>query len=85
MDKDFEEDKKILDQLADPVDIEAFSNLMEYAHSHNQSAASLIREEPNFTSRSLVRKLCMKDKKRVLGDYIRSFVRKMAWVNRKEM
>jgi len=85
MDKDFEEDERILSQLTDPIDIEAFSNLMEYAHSHNQSAASLIREEPNLTSRPAIRKLCMEDKKKVFSDYIRNFIKKMAWVDRRKI
>ena len=36
--QDFSEDDAILAQLTDPLDIEAFSNIMENAHAQGQSA-----------------------------------------------
>ena len=77
MSETFEEDEVVLGQLTDPVDIEAFKNLMEHAYSLGQSAASFVREEPERTSRTKVRKLCLKDKKKVFRDSVRSYLRKL--------
>jgi len=77
MSEEFAEDEIVLNQLTDPVDIEAFKNLMEHAHSLGQSAASFVREESERTSRSEVRKLCRKDKKKVFRDSVRSYFRRL--------
>ena len=61
---DYSEDERILARLVDPVDIEAFSNLMVHAHQKGMSAADFVREEPKRTSRKVIRKLCLKDRKR---------------------
>lgn len=74
---DFSEDEAILAQLTDPMDAEAFSNLMENAHRLGQSAASFIREEPGRTSRKAIRDLCLKDKKRSVVDRVGAVFRSM--------
>ena len=63
---DYAEDRRILSRLKDAVDIEAFSNLMLHAHDQGMSAADFVREEPKRTSRKMIRKLCLKDRKRRL-------------------
>ena len=63
---DFSEDDQILKGLDDPLDIEAFSNLMSHAHPLGISAADFVREEPKRTSRKKIQKLCLKDRKRSL-------------------
>lgn len=75
--QDFSEDDAILAQLTDSLDIEAFSNIMENAHAQGQSGASMIREEPEITSRQRVRKLCLKDKKRVFSVWVKGFLKKL--------
>lgn len=73
------EDDEILAQLTDPLDVEAFANMMEYAHAQGKSAASMVREEPGVTSRKAIRRLCLKDKKKVLRDRVRDVLRRMGW------
>lgn len=73
----YPEDDKILAQLDDPTDIEAFSNLMENAHREGLSAADLIREEPKRTSRSAIRKICLKDRKRSIRAMVSGVVKSM--------
>lgn len=63
---DYSEDDRILARLTDPLDVEAFSNLMEHAHGRGMSAADFVREEPKRTSRRTIRKLCLKNRKRAL-------------------
>ncbi len=63
---DYSEDKRILASLSDPIDVEAFFNLMDHAHQQGISAADFVREEPKRTSRKAIRKLCLKDRKRSL-------------------
>lgn len=75
--QDFSEDDAILAQLTDPLDREAFSNIMEHAHARGQSAASVIQEEPEITSRKSIRKLCLKDKKKVLSVRVKDVLRKL--------
>jgi hypothetical protein len=72
---DFSEDERILASLSDPVDVEAFTNLMAHAHEQGVSAADFIREEPQRTSRRAIRKLCLKDRKRSLKAQLRSVVK----------
>ena len=55
----FVEDEVVCAQLTDPLDVEAFANLMAHAHQEGKSAAAMIREEPNLTSRPKIRKLCI--------------------------
>lgn len=74
---DFTEDHRILDRLQDPLDVEAFSNLMEHAHQKGMSAADFVREEPDRTSRKAIRKLCLKDRQRSLWVQITSTLRSM--------
>ncbi|MDA0747674.1 MAG: hypothetical protein O2954_14220 [bacterium] len=71
----FSEDDEILSRLTDPVDIEAFSNLMQYAHEQGISATDFVREEPKRTSRKAIQKLCLKNRKRSLRAQIESVVR----------
>jgi hypothetical protein len=71
---DYAEDKQILSRLGDAVDIEAFSNLMRHAHGHGMSAADFIREEPKRTSRKMIRKLCLKNRKQRLRLQISSLI-----------
>ena len=77
MPEEFEEDEVVLSQLTDPVDIEAFENLMEHAHAIEQSAASFIREDSARTSRPKIRKLCLKDKRKVFADSVRGCLRRL--------
>jgi 5-methylcytosine-specific restriction endonuclease McrBC regulatory subunit McrC len=72
---DFSEDERILVSLSDPVDIEAFTNLMAHAHELGVSAAEFVREEPQRTSRRTIKKLCLKDRKRSLRAQLRSAVK----------
>ena len=74
--QDFSEDEEILEALTDPVDVEAFRNLMDNAHGKDQSAASFIREDPERTSRAAIRKLCLKEKRRFLSDFLGGFFRR---------
>ncbi len=74
---DYTEDDRILAQLEDPTDIEAFTNLMENAHREGLSAADLIREEPKRTSRSAIRCICLKDRKRSIRAMVSAVVRSM--------
>ena len=74
---DYIEDDTILAGLSDPVDAEAFSNLMAHAHSQGMSAADFIREEPRRTSRKAIRKRCLKDRRRSLWVRIASTFRSM--------
>jgi len=55
----FAEDEAVCAQLTDPLDREAFANLMAHAHQEGKSAAAMIREEPSLTSRPRIRKLCI--------------------------
>ena len=73
----FPEDDEILAQLDDPMDVEAFSNLMDNAHQDKVSAADFIREEPKRTSRRAIRHLCLKDQKRSLKAVVSSVVRSL--------
>ena len=68
----YPEDDEILAQLDDPMDVEAFANLMENAHSEGVSAADFVREQPNRTSRKIIRRLCLKDRKRWLKALVSS-------------
>jgi len=72
---DYTEDEHILARLSDPMDIEAFYNLMAHAHQKGMSAADFVREEPKRTSRRVIRKLCLKDRKRSLRLQISSVIR----------
>ncbi len=72
---DFSEDERILANLSDPLDVEAFSNLMAHAHERGVSAADFVREEPQRTSRRAIRKLCFKDVKWSLRAQMRSVVK----------
>ena len=75
---DFSEDDRILADLTDRADIEAFTNLMEHAHEQGLSAADFVREEPKRTSRKRIRKLCLKNRKRSLRVMAQS-VMKSLW------
>ena len=75
--QDFSEDDEILVQLTDPLDVEAFANLMEHAHAQGKSAALMVREEPGVTSRKAIRRLCLRDKRKVLRDRVRDFLRRV--------
>ena len=72
---DFSEDDRILASLSDPMDVEAFTNLMAHAHELGVSAANFIREEPQRTSRRAIKKLCFKDLKWSLRAQLRSAVK----------
>lgn len=74
---DFVEDAEILERLSDPLDIEAFSNLMVYAHEEGVSAADFVREEPDRTSRRTIRKLCLKNHSRSLWVQISSSLKNL--------
>ncbi len=71
------EDDRIMANLVDPVDAEAFTNLMEYAHQRAMSAADFIREVPERTSRKAIRRLCLKDRKRTLRARMSSFAKNL--------
>lgn len=73
----YSEDDRILARLMDPVDAEAFSNLMEHAHRRGMSAADFIREEPERTSRKAIRRLCLKDRRQTLRARISSIARNL--------
>ena len=75
---DFSEDDEILAELDDPVDREAFRNLMEHAHAHGKSAAVFIREDPKRTSRRAIVRLCLKNKPRFFRDLFASLFRSFA-------
>jgi len=72
---EYPEDEKILRQLVDPVDLEAFRNLMANAHAMGKSAAEMIREEPGLTSRPRIRQLCLEDKGKFIWAQLRRFFR----------
>ncbi len=74
---EYHEDERILAHLEDPVDVEAFANLMEHAHQRGMSAADFIREVPGRTSRKAIRRLCLKDRKRTLRAMFSSFARNL--------
>ncbi|MDE2998600.1 MAG: hypothetical protein OXU79_05905 [Gemmatimonadota bacterium] len=73
----YSEDDRILARLIDPVDAEAFSNLMEHAHKRGMSAADFIREVPERTSRKAIRRLCLKDRKQTLRARFSSIARNL--------
>lgn len=73
----YPEDDEILSQLDDPMDLEAFANLMENAHRESVSAADFVREEPKRTSRKTIRRICLKDRKRSLKAVVSSVVRSL--------
>ena len=73
----YPEDDEILEQLDDPLDVEAFSNLMENAHREGVSAADFVREEPKRTSRKVIKRLCLKDQKRSLKAVVSSVFRSL--------
>ena len=74
----FAEDEAVRARLADPVDVEAFTNLMAAAHRQGQSAAVMIREEPNLTSRPAIRRLCVGEHKaRFLWAQLKSFFNRL--------
>ena len=69
------EDRAVLDQLTDPLDIEAFENLMANAHQTGKSAVTMVQEEPNLTSRAKIRRLCVsKHKAKAIWVQLKSFV-----------
>ena len=74
---DYSEDERILASLNDPVDIEAFSNLMVHAHEKGMSAADFVREEPKRTSRRAIRKLCLRNRKQSFRVQIRSVLKNL--------
>lgn len=76
MTDEYPEDTEILKLLTDPVDAEAFENLMENAHGKGKSAVDLVREEPGMTSRKTIRKLCLKDKPKFFSRLIGAFFRR---------
>ena len=69
---DFSEDERILASLSDPLDVEAFTNLMAHAHELGMSAADFVREEPQRTSRRTIKKLCLKNWRRSLRAQVKS-------------
>lgn len=74
----FAEDEAVRARLADPVDVEAFTNLMATAHRQGKSAAAMIREEPNLTSRPAIRGLCVGEHKaRFLGTQLTGFLHRL--------
>jgi len=72
----FVEDDEILQKLTDPLDVEAFRNLMENAHERGESAAEMVRENPEHTSRKAIKKLCLANKPRFLSTLFKSLFRK---------
>jgi len=72
---DLSEDQGILEDLSDPMDVEAFANLMANAHECGMSAADFVREDPDRTSRKTIRKLCLKNQDRSLWMQISSAVK----------
>ena len=74
---EYPEDDRILAHLVDPIDAEAFKNLMEHAHQQGMSAADFVREVPERTSRKAIRRLCLKDRKRTLRARLSSFARNL--------
>ena len=74
---DFSEDDTILAQLEDPVDVEAFRNLMENAHRDGVSAADFVREDPKRTSRKAIRRLCLHDRKRSIRAMVSGVVKSL--------
>ena len=74
----FSEDEAVRDRLTDPVDIEAFANLVACARQKGKSAVALIQEEPNLTSRPQIRKLCVgQHKARFIWTQLRSLLNRM--------
>ena len=73
----FPEDDKILAQLVDPTDAQAYTNLMDNAHRDGVSAADFVREEPKRTSRNAIRQLCLKDQKRSIKAIVSSVVKSL--------
>jgi hypothetical protein len=74
---EFSEDQTIMERLTDPLDIEAFTNLIANAHDSGMSAVDFVREEPGRTSRRVIRKLCLKDKGRSLWVQISSSLKSL--------
>ena len=74
---DYGEDEQILQGLSDPLDVEAFGNLMEHAHEKGMSAADFVREEPKRTSRKAIRKLCLRNRKRSLRLQVSSVLKSL--------
>lgn len=74
---DYSEDEQILQGLSDPLDIEAFGNLMTHAHEKGMSAADFVREEPKRTSRKAIRKLCLRNRKRSLRLQVSSVLKSL--------
>ena len=71
------EDQVILAALVDPIDAEAFRNLMAHAHERGMSAADFVREEPDRTSRKSIRSLCLRGRKRTFGLAVRSGLKRL--------
>ena len=80
---DFSEDEHILDALDDPLDVEAFTNLMGHAHQQGKTAADFVREDPARTSRHAIRKLCLSDRPRSLWTQIKATARRTPTTRRK--
>ncbi len=76
-DPTYPEDDDILSRLSDPLDAQAFENLMENAHREGVSAADFIREEPKRTSRKAIRKICLKNQRRSIKAIVSSVVRSL--------
>jgi hypothetical protein len=74
---DFSEDEQILGVLSDPLDVEAFGNLMAHAHDQGMSAADFVREEPKRTSRRAIQKLCLRNRKRSLRLQVSSVLKNL--------
>jgi len=71
----YPEDEEVLRQLEDPVDVEAFKNLMANAHVRGKSAVEMVREEPGITSRPHIRQLCLRDKGKFFWAQLKKFFR----------
>ncbi len=66
------EDRRVLDALTDPEDVEAFLNIVANAREQGKQGVELVRENPEHTSRRAIRKLCIQDKAGFLQTLLRS-------------
>lgn len=69
------EDREVLAALSDPLDIEAFRNIIDSARAQDKTGVELVREDPAHTSRRGVRRACLKNKWAFLAAMFRSVFR----------
>jgi len=69
------EDREVLAALSDPLDVEAFRNIIDSARAQDKTGVELVREDPAHTSRKAVRRACLKNRWASLAAMFRSVFR----------